>query len=196
MTGEVVPDVKKTEVIKLQKKPPTLQDVMRQLKTITNTIRKDRDGTKTKLSELRKQVNSMMITVKKELASREIDSRDKTLEVIKERARVESERLCKAILEAKQKSDLPTSSDGALAAINLLAVESLFLLDRRVRTERGGKRVGLREALCAVEDFTSARMKDINKEIYKKTGPEGHALIAAFHKATVHQEVGNETVVP
>jgi hypothetical protein len=181
LENDVPPVIKK-------KKPISLTDISNQLRSIRITLRRDRDVIRKKISGLKSSIVRIQNENISGMRRKEQETVIKTTEIVREQMRIEIQKSCGAILEAKKKADVAENPDGALAAINQLAVESLFLLDRRVRTNRGGKRVGLREALCNVESLTMGNMRSIKSEIYKKTGPEGALLAEALKALTGGEE--------
>jgi hypothetical protein len=170
------------------RRAPTNVDVMNTLRIVRNTLRKDKDILRSRLSDVSKSVREMQNEIETHILEREEKNKEKIEDAYRIIIQREITKACERIVAATYQASVAKDPDGALAAINQLAVESLFLLDRRVRTNRGGKRVGLREALCNVESLTMGNMRSIKSEIYKKTGPEGALLAEALKALTGGEE--------
>jgi len=130
---------------------------------------------------LKKIVGSLIQEIRAErsmLEKKIIIERDKTLEIIKQNKRdmqQESKEISILYLEKIQESfdrlaekmgnklqgvDLAYSPDGPLVAINNMAVESLFLLERRARNKNNKEFSSLRLLLSAVENWSRAKMTE------------------------------------
>jgi len=178
-----------TAIVPNKKKwrPPTIGELSKAIRLADNRIISHRDKVNNAFSALMKEMRSME---KRRRDEREKD-RIKIAELVSYSIRVESKRLSKSIVDASKKAEIAKNPDGALAAINLLAVESLFLLDRKCRNKGTGRPlVGLRKHLCAIEEATSATMgPSIRGDIYHKEGKENiDALIAVGNKSTDEED--------
>jgi len=147
------------------------------------TTKREAQMTKAGLKEI---VASLIHEIRSERSMFEkkiIIERDKTLEIVKQNkrdAQQESKEIFILYLEKMQESfdrlaekmgkrlqgvDLAGKSDGPIAAINLLAVESLFLLERRARNKNNKEFTSLQLLLSAVENWSRAKMTEEMKGI-------------------------------